>query len=164
MPQNIRALIPPSVDGCVILLQWDQPVNVTTSFISHYIVDFESTMPVISPQSVAALNCNLNVTVGICAVDMCGRQGARADILLKDVLQDTGSVTECPSQTTAAPQPDASTCTCRLLNTTFLALNFVSTKLLIWHACGGTMTLYVMILMDSCGSSAYAKHAQCCYM
>ena len=118
-PRNIRASVPlRSVDNCKALLQWDQPVDVTMSFISHYIVDFKS-VTLTTPQFTAALiieNCNLSVAIGVTAVDMCSRQGARAEVVLQDVLRDTGIVAKCPSQTTTASQPDASTCTlCKLI-------------------------------------------------
>lgn len=110
--RNIRAWIqqPP----CSIVLQWDLPINVTASFISHFVVEFEPGLPLMIPplSPVAAWspeNCNLNGTVRIRAVDICGRQGVWAEVLLRDVLQDMGSVTENPSQTTAASQPDATT-------------------------------------------------------
>ena len=95
----------------MILLQWDLPVDVTTSFLSHYIVYFKSATLMIPPQStVAALNvesCKWNATVGIYAVDICGQE-AGVKVILKDVLQETGNVAEPPSQTTTASQPDTS--------------------------------------------------------
>lgn len=103
------------------LLQWDLPIDLTTSsFVSHYVVDFVAGMLTIPSQAtVAALtmqNCDLNAAIGISAVDICGRQGARADVILIDVLQDTGSVTEWQSQTTAPSQMDTSTyILCRLI-------------------------------------------------
>ena len=108
---NIRAWIQPP---CLIVLQWDLPINVTASFISHFVVEFEPGIPLmIPPLSIVAAwspeNCNLNGTVRIHAVDICGRQGVRAEVLLRDVLQDMGSVTESPRQTTTASQPDATT-------------------------------------------------------
>ena len=85
----------------MIILQWALPTDMTTSFISRYTVDSKAGMLMIPPLSpVTALtieNCNLNVTVGIHAIDICDRQGAKADI-----LQD---VTKHSDQTTAAAQP-----------------------------------------------------------
>ena len=125
MPQNIQASIStPSRVDCMILLQWDLPIEVTASFISHYIVDFKSGTWTISPQSTTAAltieNCNLNATIGIHAVDICGRQGARAQVdIIKNVLQEAGNVTEPQNQITAASQLDGSTFTSRLLSLGF---------------------------------------------
>ena len=105
--QNIQAsMLSISSGDCVILLHWDLPANVTTSFISNYTIDSETGTIILTPSTDAALHvemCNLNATVGIRAVDMCGRPGARAEVVLKDVMQDV-------IQTTAASDPDPGTC------------------------------------------------------
>lgn len=124
VPQNIRAMRSTlSRDDCVILLQWDLPVDVNTSFLSHYIIGFEAGTLMIPPQfPVATLtikNCNLNATIGIHAVDICGREGARTEVVLEDVLQETRNVTEPQNQTTTASQPDASTSMSKLLSQSF---------------------------------------------
>ena len=123
VPRNIRAVnISIFQDYSVILLRWDPPMNVVASFISHYVAEFEAKTSTIPPQlNVVALNCNLNTTIVIRAVDICGREGAGTSSVLADLLQEIGDVTEPPNQTTTVSQPDASTCTCMLL---YLALTY----------------------------------------
>ena len=112
--QSIQASVLSISSGdCVILLHWDRPANVTTSFISNYTIDFETGTIVLTPSTNAILHvgkCNLNATVGIRAVDMCGRPGARAEVVLKDVMQDIDDVTNRWIQTTVASGPDPGTC------------------------------------------------------
>ena len=120
IPQNIQASIQLiSTDHCAILLHWDQPIiDATRKLISHFVVDVENVTLMIPQFTIAALtikSCNLSVVIAIRAVDICGHKGARAEVVLKDVLQDTGSDTECLSQNIAASQPDANTCPCRLI-------------------------------------------------
>ena len=100
---------------------------------SHSVVDVENVTLTIPPQyTVTALvSCNLSVAIGVSIVDVCGRYGARAEVALKDVLHDIGkcpSQTSTASQTTAESQPDSSTCTCRLINAIFFAMNSVCLK------------------------------------
>ena len=120
VPQNIRAVnISILQDYSVILLRWDPPMNVVASFISHYVVNFEAGTSTIPHQlNVIALNCNLNTTIVICAVDICSREGAGTSSVVADLLQEIGDVTEPPNQTTTGSPPDA----CMLL---YLALMYI---------------------------------------
>ena len=134
VPRNIRAVnMSVFPDDSVILLRWDPPMNVVASSISHYVVDFEAGTSTIPPQlNIIALNCNLNTTIVIRAVDVCGREGAGTSSVLADVLQEIGDITEPPNQTTTVSQPDASTCTCMLL---YLAFNvYLKVTIFLWVA------------------------------
>ena len=108
MPQNVQALTSSrSEDSCVIYLQWGEPLD---GEISKYTVDFNSGSQMIDMQSTAisltVQNCDLNVTVKISAVDICGRRGPWKDFILEDVhvLQDESHTTN-PSNEIHVPTP-----------------------------------------------------------
>ena len=101
IPQDVSAFevtLPSSGDNCIIVVNWNPPINANISLVKRYTVESSSVI----------FHCQveLNAEIEIRAIDSCGRGGASSSdniIAIVDVLETANSsksvTTDQPSTT-----------------------------------------------------------------
>lgn len=95
MPQNVTAfkVTPPSGIDCIIVVNWNPPINADASLIEQYMVESPSGNHTTTTTKIAVAlfihHCEVgaNTYIKIHAIDSCGRNGVSSDDNITDLIR-----------------------------------------------------------------------------